>query len=493
METISDVIGQEYKKWKIGDLILITGGTGTGKSFFVQNTLDAYCLNYGKNILYLSNRDILKEQVRNGLDILTSITVENYQKAEEMLLRNEWFCDCDYVICDEAQYFFTDASFNNKTNLVFRKILRDDKIIKVLMTATPIILENYFKHNGIDVKYKYELPTDYSYISKIITFNTYESMHSIIEGIPQDEQIMLFSSAKRAYDVAKKYNGAFICSQQNKDGYYKYVDKDELSNIIENGEFKNRLLCCTTALDNGVNIKEYSKAKHIIIDILDRDTFLQVLGRKRIGEGETISLYFYNYKDKQRINGFKRKIVNSLEMADFLIKHGEKEFVMKNFKSVRYADTRVIDEIVIDGKIHKIVNECMYAKYKADIILYDYILKSKSPNTYKNMIALQLRVEATDILEIEEAKAKSDLEDYLESIVGEKLYKPEQNELAKIADIKHNRKLMKSAESLNAGFKEIGLRYKIISNKDNRRVLEDGSKNGNRGKFYWEVVKVIEG
>lgn len=418
----------------------------------------------------------------------------NYQKIEEMLLANHDFGDYDYVICDEAHYFFTDASFNNKINLVFRKILRDDKITKVFMSATPTILETYLDENSIEINHKYELPTDYSYINKIVAFNNYESIDLIIESIPPDEQIMLFSSAKRAYDIAKKYNGAFICSEQNKGGYYKYVNEEERSNIIESGEFKNHLLCCTTVLDNGINIKEYSKVKHIIIDIFDRDTFMQILGRKRIGVGETINLYFYNYKDKQRINGFKSKIVNSLNMADYLLEHGEEDYVMKVFKSEKFTDARIIDEIFYDGKIHKIVNECMYTKYKVDLLFYDSILGYKSKITYKGIIALQLGVKETDISEIEVEKVKSDLENYLDSIVGQRLYRDKQRELAEIVNIRHGGKLLKSAESLNAGFKEMGLLYMIDNNPKNvdwNRKLEDKNKNPSYGKKYWIVYKLI--
>lgn len=495
MKRISEIIGEEYQDWKSGNLILIKGGTGSGKTYFVRNILDNYCRGNDKKILYLSNRNSLKEQFKNSLDNQTIIAVMNYQEVEEILLRGKDYHEYDYIICDEAHYFFTDASFNNKTNLVLEKILKDDKIIKLFMTATSRILEYYFQHNDVNINYKYEHETDYSYINLIEAFNTDESVYTIIESIPKDEQIMFFSiSAKRAYDVAKKYNGAFICSQYNKDGYYKYVDKDELNNIIINEEFNNHILCCTTALDNGINIKEYSNVKHIIIDIFDRDTFLQVLGRKRIGEGEKINLYFHNYIDKRRISGFKRKIVNSLKLADYLKEYGEEAYVMKNFKNQAYSDTRIIDEIFEEGKIHKVINECMYIKYKADLLFYDAILTSRYI-TYKSMIALQLGRNAIDILEIEVAKEKANLESYLDSIINKRLYKQEQKELAEIVNIKHDGKLLKSADSINAVFKEKKIQYIIDNNSKNtdwKRRLENGNINHNYGKKYWIINKVID-
>ena len=36
---VTDIIGDDYKNWKPGDCILITNGTGSGKTYFVKNNL----------------------------------------------------------------------------------------------------------------------------------------------------------------------------------------------------------------------------------------------------------------------------------------------------------------------------------------------------------------------------------------------------------------------------------------------------------------------
>lgn len=490
MKRISEVIGQEYKGWRTGDLVFIDAGTGTGKSYFIENTLDEYCIDKHKNILYLTNRDVLKEQVKKDIGGFTKITVLNYQEVESFILHNVNFSNFDYVVMDEAHYFFTDSSFSIKTDLFFKRMLEDKSICKVLMTATPIIIKNYFEKHSVKIDYTYELETDYSYLDKITAFNTYESIDTIIKSIREDEQILLFSSAKRALEISQKYHGAFICSKHNEDGLFEdYVvgtdNEEERKSIIENEEFKNHLLCCTTALDNGINLKQFSQLKHIIVDILDRDTFLQVLGRRRIGKGEKINLYFYSYKnDNKRINGFRSKIANSLDRADYLLDNGEIEYVRHKFKNERFIDTRIIDDVVgVDGKLHKQVNECIYEKYKTDLTMYNAILDKKVPVSFKNIIACQLKINGDDIFEMEVENKVLNTEEMLESLVDKRLYKGERDELAEFIGLKDARgRLQKSIGQLNEYLKANKINYMIIS----KRVKENNKLN-----IVWIVEKLI--
>ncbi len=57
----SDVI----KDWKRGHKVLICANTGSGKTYFVMNTLYQMCKEKGYKILLLTNRVALKEQLLN--------------------------------------------------------------------------------------------------------------------------------------------------------------------------------------------------------------------------------------------------------------------------------------------------------------------------------------------------------------------------------------------------------------------------------------------
>lgn len=39
LKFVSDVIGEDYKKWKRGEIVLISAQTGTGKNYFIENVL----------------------------------------------------------------------------------------------------------------------------------------------------------------------------------------------------------------------------------------------------------------------------------------------------------------------------------------------------------------------------------------------------------------------------------------------------------------------
>lgn len=486
-EYVEESIGNKYKEWKTGDNIMILAGTGKGKSHFVKTVLNRHCRNTKKRILLLTNREILKKQTKKDIGLNTIITVLNYQKIESLLLKNVSLKNYDYIVMDECHYFFTDSAFNIKTDLFFKWMLNNTSVCKIFMTATPNNILSYFKQHNIHINYKYELKTDYSYLSSIYAFNDYDTIDGIIEDIPQDEQILFISrSAKRAYEISKKYNGAFICSKYN-DEFSKYNNEEELDNIIKKSEFKSHLLCSTTVLDNGINLKEFSSIKHIILDIFDRDTFIQCLGRKRVGKGETVTLYFKNYNGKQ-INGFKSKIVHGLKLADTLLELGEEKYIKMSFKNdIFYKyNSKVIDEIWDDAKgiSKKVINECMYHKYQNDLGICNAILNNPDKFNFKDLISHGLDIKKGRIIDMEVVTKILSTEEMLESITEKRLFKEEQKQLIEFIGLKDARgRKQKSLEMLNPYLKTNRLPYIIISKQ---------IKTNNKRTTIWKVEKLIE-
>ncbi|MCY6958295.1 DEAD/DEAH box helicase [Clostridium brassicae] len=507
---ITDIIKEEYKKWLKDNIVLIEAGTGCGKSYFIKNELNTYCMSTGQNILYLTNRDTLKEQVKNDIGNFTNITIKNYQKIESFMLNGTLKLDnYDYVVCDEAHYFFTDASFSRTTDLFLTELLKDDTVCKIFMTATPWLLKLYIEKEKFKIDYDYILRTDYSYLNKIVAFNTYETIDSIIEEIPQDEQIIFFSSAKKALEISKKYNGTFICSKRNKDGLWnKYIESKkeknekgeeviietenykEIQSIIQNGTFKNHILCTTTALDNGVNIKENTPVKHIIIDILDRDEFIQCLGRKRVSEGEKINLYFYGWKnDGRRINGFKKKIGDSINKANLLFNEGEEIYVNTKFKNDRFTDGRIIDDVTINGELHKRVNKCVYLKYKNDLTLYDSLVGKNYKLNFKSIIATNLKIKSDNIIEWETKDISQTFEEFLDSIVGIKMFKEEQKILKERFGEYGLKARSLGINTLNGYIKDKKLPF--IIKTDERKSYRDDNGKVKKEKSHWILGKII--
>ena len=82
--------------WPLGALknVLISGGTGTGKTYFILHKFLEHCAKNGKSILYLCNRRALKKQLEDSVcdlpeDIRSHITFGLYQRYSRFLR----YCD----------------------------------------------------------------------------------------------------------------------------------------------------------------------------------------------------------------------------------------------------------------------------------------------------------------------------------------------------------------------------------------------------------------
>lgn len=61
---VTDIIGDDYKNWRPSDKILISQGTGSGKTWFILKVLLKYAKEQGKHLVYLCNRKFLSQQVQ---------------------------------------------------------------------------------------------------------------------------------------------------------------------------------------------------------------------------------------------------------------------------------------------------------------------------------------------------------------------------------------------------------------------------------------------
>ncbi|HBG8358175.1 DEAD/DEAH box helicase family protein [Clostridioides difficile] len=209
LKRVSEIIGEDYKKWIKGDIILIDGQTGTGKTYFINSVLAKAYPN--KKILYICNRTNLKRQIKLELikklthdsensekvfedlklenkkfqeyhnkknedtfkmgknisvleqfdliEIIENITVLSYQTLANEIIKNRFynsndsfndkfnFNSYDYLIFDECHYLYSDATFNNKTNFIFEEIFnKPSEAIKIFMSATPEDLEPHIEN-----------------------------------------------------------------------------------------------------------------------------------------------------------------------------------------------------------------------------------------------------------------------------------------------------------------------------------------------------------
>jgi len=486
MKYVSDLIDlEDIEQWKDNDAILIKSPTGSGKSHFIKNTLKNYCVNNGKTILLLTNRDILKEQNLKELVEDNVIDVKNYQQIEYAILNGKPINSYDIVVADEIHYFFLDSTFSRKTDISFNWLLNNNTL-KILLSATCNIVEEYFSKNNIEV-IKYEIESDYNYISDLYYYFKDDVLKKLISDIPDDEKIIYFAGAKKAYEMSNEFeNSKFICSKHSST-YSEFSNDEEKNNIIENAKFDCRLLCCTSVLDNGINIKDKS-VKHIIVDIFDLDTLQQCIGRKRVlDKDDTITIYIKDRKGRSintRINFNNCK----LSQAIYLEKHGEVEFLNEYKKE---TINEMID-VINNGKynISLRLNHIMYFKYLYDNELCKFMLEEEYGFGYQDEIFKRFKIGDGAVM-LEDLYDGITLEDKLNQLVGVKMFKEEQNnfkeflmkELLNVPKGSHGKIGLKT---INALFEDNKVNYRLTSDVENSRKSEYYKKT------FWMVIKLIE-
>lgn len=155
---VSEVIGEDCRKWKVGDVVLISAPTGAGKTTAVLNCLREAACERNRSILYISNRNILARQIKNilGREIcweegdeelyqitdFYGITVTSYQAIEKKLKEREKINLNSYlmVVYDEFQYILADSMFR-KEIYYFVKWMQENhhlnRKIQIFISATP--------------------------------------------------------------------------------------------------------------------------------------------------------------------------------------------------------------------------------------------------------------------------------------------------------------------------------------------------------------------
>jgi hypothetical protein len=468
----------EVEKWKQGDIITISAGTGTGKSYFIKNNLYAIAKRDKTKILFLIHRvntvnqfkmEIEKDKKQDVIEIMT------YQSIETIVMHGGTFNfdDYKYIVCDEFHYFMSDASFNKYTDMSLNTILKQNNSIKIFMSATGGYMESYLKnYRLLDIK-DYKLPINFNFIQNLIFFNKEESMeHFVKDAIRKNIKAIFFiDSAEKAYKLHKKYKEftLFNCSKSN-EKYYKYVDDEKIVRMLKNEKFDDLILITTTTMDSGVNILD-DELNYIVCDVKDTNTLIQCIGRKRIqNKNDKINVYVKTITNKQ-LGGIETQLKRKIGMAEYLRKHTVEEFIKKYPRQNDYYGI-VYDE-TIEGesdRVTKKVNDLMYFRYLSNITEVQTMIELGDFG-YCKSLAYKLGFydpnKGYEYVLLDEEYKKENLQQYLEGIVGEKLYKEQQNELIEKIDLRVDGKRLKSYRKLNQGLEMINLPFIIIPKKSN--------------------------
>lgn len=463
---ISELIGNDYVNWKSGDIVSVSSGTGSGKSYFVQKELADYAKQEGELILYLVPRVKLKEQIEAKLEEkgITNITVKMYQSVEAICNNHsdnsDWLNAYKYIVCDESHYFLNDASFNDYTDMSLEHILSASHAVTLLLSATGETFLSYIKRFYKERKLiEYSLKQDYSYIDNLSAYQSEQHLYEAIDWLLENKHktIIFIQSDKKAYQVFKKYekHSTFVCGKHS--DYLKFVDEVNVNSIIDKERFDSLFLIATSALDVGVNIKD-SEVKHIIIDMLDTDTFIQCLGRKRLNEGmeEKVNVLFRNYTNHQ-VGGFITKEASK-------VKSGQLFYGKATKQKKKY--TKLTDIFYFDGTGKIRVNNMKYVKSSVNLKRYQkYVQKSNSYlKEIKSLLEYQNEILILDYIEDKTAKLAI-LEEYADTKFHSSIEAKEVLKKLKLINSK-TKKEVKSFSIANREFATQGYPYEFLESKE---------------------------
>lgn len=492
MQRVSDKITyKDIGSWN-NDIITITSGTGTGKSHFIKTTLYEYAKKNNKKILMLLHRTNCKDQF---LDEITKekktdvIDIMLYQKLEALYTTYKVefdFSSYQYVVCDEFHYFLGDSVYNVKTDISLNLILQQTNTTRIFLSATSDYINKYLRDIKKIKPIKYPNPIKYNFIENLIFYMQDKTVESMMdEAIEKNCKCIFFiQSAEKAYNLFKKFRkySLFNCSKSNSQ-YYKFVDKDKISGMLKNEQFEELFLITTLSLDAGVNIMD-EQVKNIFIDAEDTISIIQCIGRRRIlNDHDKISVYIKTITNQQ-LTGKIKRLKDKIAMAEYFKTHTVKEYISEYYKKYDKSNM-VYDDIVYEpDKGTKKLNELMYYKCKYDIEVINQMIKlgKFGFNKYISKKFGFMQNGYYNYTILEEDSKKDNLENYLNNVVGKKLFSEERKELINEIGLKDARnRMQKDIKQFNAYFISNNLKFYIENNIENSRSSEFYKKT------YWMV------
>lgn len=502
----SDIIGTSYKDWK-NTQVIFDGGTGTGKTYFIVNILGKYARETGKKIIYLCNRSKLKKQTYENVEALNLqdvIYVTTYQALQSKIKGKKEIGYFDYIISDECHYFTNDALFNEYTDLAYDFIWRQKESVIIYISATAKVFFYWLKKEKSNIPC-FEIPKSYDYVDNVYFYDKkllIPKVDSILENEPDSKIIIFCNSISRMSELYEKYGtkANYIASKNAR----KVQEICDDNCIYEHDDgsvtFDKRILITTKVLDNGVDIKD-KKVKHIFSEILDVDSAIQALGRKRkISDDDHCTFYIKNYTG-QALQG----LINTNECQTepvMLYRTNYEVFWGKYGYNRKMLRTNKIFYTQFDPEKEK--SKLRYNRMRLKKYLMDTdTLRDMKESSYKNIMMCLLGEElASKSLDLDmQVKETDKFLEYLKSIEGKWLYADDRKKIVKrFEDI--GVKLRKAGiNTLNGALEDrYEKKYKCrFRNKqldsngkptrkslvDKRRKLDDGSENINRDKAYW--------
>ncbi|MBR0598102.1 DEAD/DEAH box helicase family protein [Sinanaerobacter chloroacetimidivorans] len=486
-ETISDILTLDIiKQWGRGNRILISGNTGSGKTYFIMNFLHNQCEEKEYKILLLTNRTLLKDQLQTEYyhKVNDVITIWNYQFFSERIKYNNFYNSFDIIVADECHWFFSDSTFANETDIPLKYLTGNTQNSTIIfISATSQTLEEYLdRDNKLDFKYQFIKPYEFH---NCYYWNDIDVIKKLLVTLPADEKAIYFcSSIDNAYKLHREFikTSAFVCSKNN----YKYgnkSDSDTMNQIRESESFDKQILITTKVLENGVNLKD-NKIKHIITDIYDFETIIQCIGRKRITDSSNLPSIYIKQKKQPSIQATINNINQFLRPLDCFyneFKHFNKKYGRKNLNGLLYTVCADSDNRLSGWE----VNEAKKMKYVHDRKLAEEVcLRDKNFGHLMYLCdCLDIDFELFENLDLYYTKIT--VEDKLNQYLDTPLYGSDKSQFIEMLkkDVLKPLQGGYKADTINRYLDNIGLPYYIRTKKQGSR------KSIYYGKRAWILKK----
>ncbi len=492
-ERISDKIKTEdIESWTTERPVIIVGGTGTGKSYFIMHDLYKYAKEHNQKILLLVHRKSIYDQF--SADPIfnepnSCITITTYQKLEPDRLskRNKVpLGSADYVVCDEFHYFLSDAGMNAATDVSYNAIMNATGAVRIFMSATAVEMGTYIYRSlkKDEEPLIYKIKPNWDFINKIYVCSDDSIYEGFINGICRSEKrkgIMFMYKRERAYKLHEAYKEQtlFCCSSRQPE--YKFVNKKKIKNMLKNERFNERILITTTCLDAGINLKD-PNLQNIMLDLKDPDEIKQCIGRKRIlSEDDHINL-FLKEPSKHDIEQLIEAAKDQIEHAEYFLKNGQHRYLKKYPRQsdeggILYYTENSNKQLVIG------INQLRLKKRRLEIKEYEKMLKIGFSAYISKLFGDKERGDK----EVTPVKFNRPLLDYLSNNSGKVLErKSDRQPLIKAANArdKHGN-LLHNIEAINREIELCRIKYIV---KEVPAEKKDSSGKRMRNKYSWIIV-----
>lgn len=505
---ISDVLKDDEWEWinspnyDPNEIMLVEAGTGTGKSTFAINC----ALQYSGEVLYLSPRTALKKELETRIleidgskEMDSDFYVRTYQELEEIIRQGNsdmfqlWGLFGGLIIVDEFHYFMQDSDFNSDTILSYN-LIKQLPGKKIFLSGTGHGMTYFRLKNDFIIKHHITLENSYSPIKNTYFYEqdnpnsknkiefALNQIKTILTTTPDDKIIYFVDSMKtmqKLYaDSSIKEQAAFYSSaaQQQKKEYREMLSSNPfVQDAMGKQTFEKRVLVTTSALDVGIDLKDY-KIKHIFIDIYDFNTIIQCIGRKRVFNNNDYCDLYIGKPRQWRLEQEAIHIEKAIEKAkcqkellngSLLVGSKEHEKLLKEYlkdEALNKYTCTYEDWIFTPGTI--LFNELKYNRLQEKNVFLKYILTNGYVEAFSRFIGIDNNIH--DLTNEKKWMVDEDaLKTFIENNMEKKLLEEQQEELVRLCNIPNSRKktYLRQSKPIREFLLSYGVRLENVRNQ----------------------------